>query len=137
MEDVIADEIAKDGEMTALNKEWSKQFEKYAHAWMPKLFPADYYKNMINYWIPYKADPGHKYPSIRFPWITTVSYTSEVADETAQGDYLNLCARAHVAHDEATLRMLMCAKTPTECSFDCMGGRTLARYKRRRPMIIR
>ena len=43
---------------------------------------------MINYWIPYTADPAHKYPSIRFPWITTVSYTSEVADETAQGDYL-------------------------------------------------
>ena len=53
---------------------------------MPKLFPANYYKEMINYWIPFAADPNHRYPSIRFPWITTVAYTSEVADETEQGD---------------------------------------------------
>lgn len=85
------------------NLEWSRQFEKYAHAWLPKLFPAEYYKDMINYWIPFAADPNHRYPSIRYPWITTVAYTSEVADETAQGEYLNLCARAHVAHVEATI----------------------------------
>lgn len=136
MEDVIADKIAEDEEMTALNKEWSAQFEKYAHAWMPKLFPANYYKNMINYWIPYEADPAHKYPSIRFPWITTVSYTSEVADETAQGEYLNLCARAHVAHDEATLQMLMNATILRECSMSCEGGSVSAVYRRRRPMIV-
>lgn len=136
MEDVIADKIAEDEEMTALNQEWSAQFEKYAHAWMPKLFPANYYKNMINYWIPYEADPAHKYPSIRFPWITTVSYTSEVADETAQGDYLNLCARAHVAHDEATLHMLMQAKNLYRCSVECKGDNISACYRRRRPMIV-
>lgn len=136
MEDVIADKIAEDEEMTALNKEWSAQFEKYAHAWMPKLFPADYYKNMINYWIPYAADPVHKYPSIRFPWITTVSYTSEVADETAQDEYLNLCARAHVAHDEATIQMLMKAKLLHKCSMSCKDGSVSACYRRRRPMIV-
>lgn len=136
MEDVIADKIAEDPEMTALNKEWSAQFEKYAHAWMPKLFPANYYKNMINYWIPYTADPAHKYPSIRFPWITTVSYTSEVADETAQGDYLNLCARAHVAHDEATLQMLMQATHLKESSISCKEGEVSASYRRLRPMIV-
>ena len=136
MEDVIADKIAEDEEMTALNKEWSAQFEKYAHAWMPKLFPANYYKNMINYWIPYAADPAHKYPSIRFPWITTVSYTSEVADETAQDEYLNLCARAHVAHDEVTIQMLMEAELLHECSMRCEDGSISARYRRRRPMIV-
>lgn len=56
MEDVIADKIAEYPEMRELNREWSAQFEKYAHAWMPKLFPANYYKEMINYWIPFAAD---------------------------------------------------------------------------------
>lgn len=137
MEDVIADKIAEDPEMTALNMEWSAQFEKYAHKWMPKLFPADYYKNMINYWIPYQAGPANKYPSARFPWVTTVSYTSEVADETAQGDYLNLCARAHVAHDEATIEMLMRAEHIFDCSFERHGEEIFARYRRQRPMIVR
>lgn len=118
MEEVIADRIAQDGEMAALNREWSRQFEKYAHSWMPKLFPADYYKGMINYWIPFTHDPAHRYPSIRFPWLTSVAYTSEAADETAQGEYLNLCARAHAAHDEATIDMILGAKIYYDCGFD-------------------
>ena len=60
---------------------------------MPKMFPATYYKNMINYWIPSPYNPEHRYPSIRFPWILSLDYVSEVADETAQGEYLNRCAR--------------------------------------------
>lgn len=136
MEDVIADKIAEDEEMTRWNLEWSAQFEKYAHAWMPKLFPANYYKNMINYWIPFASDPTHRYPSIRFPWITTVAYTSEVADETAQGEYLNLCARAHVAHDEATLQMLMKAENVFDCDCGLRDNAVFARYCRLRPMIV-
>ncbi len=136
MEDVIADRIVMDDTMAAWNREWSAQFEKYAHAWMPKLFPADYYKEMINYWIPYTFDPNHGYTSVRYPWITTVAYTSEVADETAQGEYLNLCARAHVAHDEATLQMLMEAVHIRKCGFTCRDGQIFAEYLRLRPMIV-
>ncbi len=136
MEDVIADKIAEDEEMAAWNREWSAQFEKYAHGWMPKLFPADYYKEMINYWIPFAYDRNHRYPSIRFPWITTVAYTSEVADETAQGEYLNLCARAHMAHDEATLFMLKNARHMRTCVCECRNGQIFAEYSRLRPMVI-
>ena len=136
MEDVIADKIAAYSEMKALNQEWSAQFEKYAHAWMPKLFPANYYKEMINYWIPYESNPAHGYSSIRYPWITTVAYTSEVADETAQGEYLNLCARAHVAHDEVTIQMLMEARNVMDCRFTEQDGTILTSYIRKRPMIV-
>lgn len=136
MEDVIADKIAQDPEMSFWNLAWSRQFEKYAHAWMPKLFPADYYKNMINYWIPFAYNPGHRYPSIRFPWITTVSYTSEVADETAQGEYLNLCARAHAAHDEAILQMTAKAESVFDCSCVWDGEKISARYQRMRPLLV-
>ena len=112
MEDVIADAIGADAEMARWNREWSAQFEKYAHAWMPALFPADYYKEMINYWIPFDWNPQHMYAAVRLPWITAVSYTSEVADETAQGAYLNLCARAHLTHDLATIDMLLAQEQP-------------------------
>jgi hypothetical protein len=30
-----------------------------------------------------------------FPNITTMSYTSEVADSTAQGEYMELCSQVH------------------------------------------
>jgi hypothetical protein len=136
LEEVIAEKIAEDDEITRWNKEWMTRFEKYAHEWMPKQFPANYYKDMINYWIPFAYDQNHRYPSIRFPWITTVAYTSEVADETAQGDYLNLCARAHVTHDEAVIDMLMdctclfesrCITSDNQISISCI---------RQRPIIV-
>ena len=137
MEDVIADKIAESEEMTSLNLEWSAQFEKYAHQWLPKLFPADYYKNMINYWIPYKFGlPTNRYPAARFPWVTTVSYTSEVADETAQGEYLNLCARAHVAHDEAIIDLMTKAEHVYDCTYECHEDKIFAKYFRCRPMIV-
>lgn len=136
MEEVIADAIAGADDITMWNKEWMSRFEKYAHAWMPKQFPADYYKDMINYWIPFEFDPDHRYPSIRFPWITTVAYTSEVADETAQGSYLNLCARAHVAHDEAVLDMLMNCTCLFESRCDISENKISISRIRQRPVIV-
>lgn len=136
MEDVIADKIAEDEEMRRWNKEWSAQFEKYAHAWMPLLFPANYYKEMINYWVPYVSGPQNFYVAAKYPWITTVSYTSEVADETAQDAYINLCARAHVAHDEAIIQLLMKAEHYHECSVVCQDNQIFAKYFRQRPMKV-
>ena len=137
IEEVIADKIAENDEMTMWNKEWMSIFEKYAHEWMPKLFPADYYNDMINYWISFKFDPLHRYPSIRYPWITSVAYTSEVADETAQGDYLNLCARTHVAHDEAVIEMLMGSTSLFENQFQIEDDKISIKYIRHRPLFIK
>ena len=49
---------------------------------------------------------AHNYAAVRYPWVTSVSFVSEVSDETAQGDYLALCALAHYNHDIAILKML-------------------------------
>lgn len=136
MEDVIAEEIASHSDMKALNQEWMERFNKFAHGWMPKLFPAEYYKEMINYWIPYAYDPNHRYPSIKFPWITSVAYTSEVADETAQGAYLNLCARAHVAHDVATIEMIRNCICVKDQVLEVQDNHILARCIRQRPVVI-
>lgn len=135
MEDVIADAIGADEEITRLNKEWMWQFESYAHRWMPKQYPADYYKNMINYWIGFRYDPMHKYMSIRFPWITSIGYTSEVADETAHGDYLKLCSRAHLLHNLATIDMLLDAEHVIKQSYGLDPWQ--ATLRRERPFCIR
>ena len=135
MEDRIADKIAEDAEMTWWNRTWAAQFEKYAHGWMPKLFPADYYKDMINYWIPFQRTEGHHYSAVSFPWITSVSYTSEVADETAQGSYLKLCADAHVAHDEAAIEMLSGADLVLDWKEDISGDQISVHCIRQRPVI--
>lgn len=106
IEDTVADAVNQDDWMTAENREWQDRFETYAHAWLPRLFPADYYKGMINYWIGRNQSFDQIYFSHRLPWITTVYYTSEVADETAQGAYLHRCAETHLKEDLAILTLI-------------------------------
>lgn len=110
MESVVAKSINAHEEIRVLNADWKNRFEKYANSWLPNLFPADYFENLIMYWIPFQFDPNHRYTNIKYPWITSVLFTSEVADETAQGDYLNLCARTHFYHNIATIDMLVTSK---------------------------
>lgn len=56
---------------------------------------------MLNYWIPNPYHPRHPYLSVRFPWITSVSFTSEAADEGAVGEPLRHCALAQFCHIRA------------------------------------
>ncbi|MCR4956662.1 MAG: hypothetical protein K6A30_08250 [Lachnospiraceae bacterium] len=134
-EEVIANTYLNSEEVTRENLMWARQFEKYAHKWMPKMFPATYYKNMINYWIPHEYDDSHRYPSIRFPWILGLDYVSEVADETAQGAYLNQCARAHLMHDEAIIHMIERAQKVYETKYELQDDICVT-CKRKRPLIV-
>ncbi|QSX05235.1 hypothetical protein JYG23_11170 [Sedimentibacter sp. zth1] len=136
IEDVVAVAIGNNEEMNSLNIEWSERFEKFAHKWMPNLFPANYYKNMINYWIPREFDLTQRYASHRFPWITTTYYTSEVADETAQGDYLNLCARAHLTHNLAIIDLMTKCKCIFDYSFKITNSSVSTSCTRQRPIIV-
>jgi hypothetical protein len=137
VEDAVADAFLSDEEITGANLSWARQFEKYAHAWMPKLFPANYYKNMINYWIPSPYDPSHRYPSIRYPWILSVDYVSEVADETAQGDYLYLCARSHLVQDLAIIDMILDCSYVYKKEWIYSGDEIKAEITRKRPVIAK
>lgn len=136
LEDTVADAVDQDAEMCRWNREWMREFETYAHQWMPKLFPANYYRGMIDYWIPFDYHPEHRYPSIRFPWITSAAYTSEVADETAQGDYLRLCAGAHTVHDLAMIDALADAQCVWETGCTMSGDTVSVCMIRQRPIII-
>ena len=136
IEDVIADSVQKNEEITKFNKEWISVFEKFAHAWMPNLFPADYYRDMINYWIYFSYDKNHRYPSIKIPWITTVSYTSEVADETAHGEYLNTCAKAHKEHDLAVIDILFESEINFDRAFNLFENNLELKNTRQRPIMV-
>ena len=76
------------------------------------------------------------YCAIRYPWLTSVAYTSEVADETAQNEYLSLCARAHLAHDMATIDMLLNGKSSFEYHITQKDGTVTAAHKRTRPFKV-
>lgn len=131
MEDAVAESMRADEEIRSWNLEWQERFQKYAHGWMPKLFPAEYYKELISYWVPAPYKETHNYAAVRYPWITAVSFVSEVSDETAQGEYLYLCARTHMIHDLAVIDMLSQAK----CVRKNQGAPGKLIDKRLRPII--
>lgn len=114
IQDAVADYINEDNEMSEWNHDWKDRFEKYANKWMPKLFPADYYKNLIFYWIPYEQNDKGYHSSHRYPNITCMDWTTEVSDETAQGEYLRLCAKAHLKACLATMKYINCLNAKPE-----------------------
>ena len=63
-----------------------------------------------------------------------LSVREATPDETAQGEYLDLCASAHLAHDEATLDMIMNANHVYDKHID--SENMVARYLRHRPMKV-
>lgn len=132
MEDYIADGINAHDKMRELNLEWKDRFEKYAHQWMPKMFPTGYYKDMIFYWIGFEADRSHRYLSIRYPEITVVGYTSEVIDETAQGEHLTQCVHAQYQNNLSTMELVSSREIEYDKIIDQKNNHLTIYRKRRR-----
>jgi len=108
----VIDELNRDDEIHGLNRVWADRFKKYAHQWMPAQFPAHYHEDVLVHTEAITPDPTHYWDTWmngfadQFPAVTALSWITEVADETAQGTYHHLCARAHLAADVASLRLL-------------------------------
>lgn len=129
--------LNEDEEISKWNSDWQNRFEKYAHSWMPKLFPANYYENLIYYWIAYKPNKDAWHVSHRYPWITAVDWTTEVSDETAQGEYLELCVKAHHIGDVAVIDMLSKADVNMkDLSRETSAGIEIKKV-RQRPLTIK
>lgn len=91
---------------------------------------------MINYWVWRNFSLEQKYVSHRHPWITTTYYTSEVADETAQGDYLKLCARAHFTHNIRILDLMSSCSVIIDKKLEVKENRMTLEYVRQRPIVV-
>lgn len=106
IEQAVSMKINADKELTELNNDWKDRFEKYAHAWMPAMFPADYRYDMIHYHIVRPQDDHSFYVTQKYPWLHALYYTSEVPDETVHGQALKQCVRAHLADEYALLEVI-------------------------------
>lgn len=105
VQDYMADKLNTDAEIVRWQLDWKDRFEKYASSWMPKMFQASYYKNLIFYWVDCSRETSKK-PSHRYPEISSMDWITEVSDETAQGKYLELCVKAHHMADMAVIELL-------------------------------
>ena len=108
----LAAAINGDGDIAGLNRVWRDRYQKYGTAWLPDRFPAkedDFYRDVLIYWTGIKPAENARNLAARHPDITALAWVAEVNDETAQGDYLELCARAHLLADLAVLDVMVAA----------------------------
>lgn len=81
------------------NKEWLEVYNRYANDWLPEEFTYQGVEGMIFYQWPAPIDSEGRQFSQRFPDVTFADWVTEVGDETAEGEYLKECIKAHLAVD--------------------------------------
>jgi hypothetical protein len=110
--------LAADPEVALWNAAHAGRYRTYLQRWDPDHFPAPYDRDVL---VHVRAqDPDNLPPTpgsavglpARFPGISTATLITEVADESAQGTYLQLCARAHLLIDQALIEYLYEANAP-------------------------
>jgi hypothetical protein len=143
LRDLMAEEVAADPEVWAWNRTWAERYATYGNRRDPQLFPVAAYRDMVCYLNPTKvdstadiADPRHDYCTI-FPAVTAFALVTEIADETAQGPYMDLCVRAHEAIDWAAVRLLTEGDARFEGRVVEEDGAVRRWLGRRRPVGVR
>lgn len=131
----VTKRINDDIEIHALNLEHKERFYKYAEKWFPTVFHAETIDDVVFYWM--KSDKHRRASNYNLsqPNITTLDWTTEVADETVQGDAMWLNVRAHVLSDlgllDALRQMPLLIKSQV---INCEGREQYSKV-RRKPLV--
>ena len=109
------------------------RYVTYGQRYLPEKFPLQLQDGFIS--LTGKVAAGAEARSFvgRFPHITAAEVITEVPDETAQGDYLALCVRAHLEGDLAVLHYLADRPQPVVRRRWAEGGRVWWSAGRERP----
>ncbi len=104
--DAVIEALNADSGIRAASAGWIEAFRTYGTAWLPDVFPLSEDRGMVFYFGPWA--PEHPWRGLhrRFPRVTALAWTTEVADETVQGGDLAEAARAHLLADLAQVRLL-------------------------------
>ena len=129
--------------MRARNSAYADRYRTFLSDWLPDEFPAPFEDDVLTHGGEYDPDDPARASSLaslpgRYPGVTTASLITEVADETAQGRYMALCAHTHLLANRVMLQYLYDANAPAAVQRDRRawpGGRILLRAVRPRPVV--
>ena len=130
----VAAAINGDEEIRGLNIEFADRFYKYAQKWFPDLFTLDKYEDVVFYWTDTDEKPRAANYGVCNPEITAIDWTTEVADETAVGEYMGTNVRAHHLSDLAVLDILESCPLLFDESVSPQDGELCYARFRRRPL---
>ncbi len=104
--------LAGDRAVRERNSAYADRYRTYLSDRLPEAFPAPFDHDVLVH--RYDHDPDDRTrlraslagPASAHPGVTTLSLITEVADETAQGRYMALCAHTHLLANRALLEYL-------------------------------
>lgn len=111
----VYDQLLTQPDIMADIQDWKDRYYKYANKWLPSQFGVQYYgdsgKEVLIYFSPsrvrpYTGEGSYGGYATGFPWITTLMWTTEIADETAQNHYMDVCARSHFYPDIGQMNVI-------------------------------
>lgn len=112
LRDGLAERLTADPEIESYTRTLLDRYISYGQRYLPEKFPLQQHKGLVSLLSRVAAGPDARTFAGRFPHITAAELVTEVPDETAQGDYLALCARAHLEGDLAVLHLLAAHPQP-------------------------
>lgn len=118
-----------------VNDRLEARFMKYSCDGIDEFYASERDGAMLNYWIPSPYNAAHPYPSISRPWVFSVMFTAEAADETAHGSWLAECAKAHVTHMLAGLKFMANTRTVMREVVRADDGEASIQLVRIRPIL--
>ena len=126
------------------NRVYADRYRTFLHRWLPDDFPAPYEDDILIHVNDYDPENAEQTRASlaglagAFPGVTTATLVTEVADETAQGRYMAVCAHAHLTADRALLQYLYDVDAPSQVHWE-RGideyGDTTVRTRRPRPAV--
>ncbi len=135
--DALAERLTGDREIESYTRTLLDRYVTYGQRYVPGKFPLEQHKGFISLTRRTADGPEARTFVGRFPQITAAELVTEVPDETAQGEYLALCARAHLEGDLAVLSVLTAKPQPVIRRFwmDPQGGQWI-QVGRERPVQV-
>lgn len=135
LESAVSGALVTEADVRHRNLELLKAWNKYFVPYLKDHFPGTQKDGMIWYYVP--REPGDRGWSFsqRFPHLTVLDWTTEVADETAQGSYLELCVRTHFLAQKAGLQWLARQPIALERAVREESGGVYRAIARRRPLV--
>lgn len=105
LRDAVSDIVA-DTDIGDLNRQIGRSYRFWGQQRDPERFPGEFHNDMLWHMAGRPPDPEGRGFSARFPKTTVLNWVTEVIDETATGDHLEITARAHLLANQAMLRLL-------------------------------
>ncbi|MGH2547992.1 MAG: M14 family metallopeptidase [Thermomicrobiales bacterium] len=103
----IARNLAGESALTTLNDALGERYRTWGNSYLPERFPATYDDGFLCYYRAIAPNPQSRNFGVRYPETTLLDWVTEVPDETAHDERLELTARSQELANRSAIDALI------------------------------